>query len=154
MQSEQNPGWNIIIVRCLWISHYANMVPVKVSFSSEKLLAFMSIFLLMQLALMFYHRVVNTTESLGHGGVRWGARAPAVNLWYEFHFLPSILTAGESLWIFSSTKTSALRPRSPPGLPWHPPHAAAVTPELFLRRMVGGGYSESRAWHAGSSSVM
>ena len=31
-------------MRCLWISHYANMVIVKVSLSSEKLLAFMSIF--------------------------------------------------------------------------------------------------------------
>ena len=29
-------------------------------------------FLLMQLVLMFYHRVVNTTESLGHGGGRRG----------------------------------------------------------------------------------
>lgn len=57
--------------------------------------------LLMQVVLVFYRWAVNTTETCSRsqwvtaGEGRGGA--PAVTLWYKFHFLPSILTAGEIL---------------------------------------------------------
>lgn len=68
--------------------------------------------LLMQVVFMFYHWVVNTTETctrshwvtVGEDGVLqlWCSIYPQASayeapIWYKFHFLPSILTAGEIL---------------------------------------------------------
>lgn len=68
--------------------------------------------LLMQVVFMFYHWVVKTTETcsrshwvtVGDGGVLqlWCSIYPQASayeapIWHKFHFLPSILTAGEIL---------------------------------------------------------
>lgn len=83
--------WKISLARCFWIiSHGANMVIVQAALRSAPSFH-VNTLLLIQVVLMFYHRVVNTTESLGHGGGGGGRGGGGLQLWsYGTSFTPAL----------------------------------------------------------------